>query len=185
MCGGGGYHCEADQCVCTPDCAGKECGPDGCGGQCGLGPDGACPEGALCMPDAQCCLPDCAGKECGPDDCGGSCGSCPGANGKCDLGVCACEPDCQGKECGPDGCGGQCGECGADAYCEEGICQMEVGGFLYPCTQNADCLSGFCVETPAGETVCTVQCLEDCPGGWTCKLLPDSCPDCQFVCLPV
>ncbi len=58
---------------CTPDCVGKFCGDDGCGGSCGTCPldncdivTGTCP-----------CVPDCSDKTCGDDGCGGSCGECP------------------------------------------------------------------------------------------------------------
>ena len=58
---------------CQPDCAGNECGDDGCGDPCppGCDPTESCVSGA-CVP----CVPDCAGKNCGPDGCGGVCGQC-------------------------------------------------------------------------------------------------------------
>ena len=60
--------------VCQPNCEGKECGDDGCGGSCG-----ACADGEECSADGQCvpCQPKCDGKECGDDGCGGTCGDCP------------------------------------------------------------------------------------------------------------
>ena len=62
--------------LCTPDCNGKACGDDGCGGSCG-----SCAGAELCNGLGTCydpnqCTPDCAGKECGDDGCGGGCGSC-------------------------------------------------------------------------------------------------------------
>jgi len=63
-----------------PDCTGKECGDDGCGGSCG-----ECGEGQFCNPQFQCqpigadCPTDkdCTNLECGPDPvCGESCGTC-------------------------------------------------------------------------------------------------------------
>ncbi len=73
---------------CTPNCAGKECGFDGCQGTCG-----ACPGDDVCV-TGQCCTPDCQGKDCGTNGCGGSCGAC-GADHVCNAnGVCdALEPD--------------------------------------------------------------------------------------------
>ena len=47
---------------CQPNCNGKTCGDDGCGGSCGI-----------CGED---CQPNCYGKSCGDDGCGGSCGYC-------------------------------------------------------------------------------------------------------------
>lgn len=85
---------------CTPLCTGKECGPDGCGGDCA--PGCASADLGCHLPEGTCaCLPDCDGRQCGPDGCGGECGrgcasglcnaemglcldSCP--DGRCDLG---------------------------------------------------------------------------------------------------
>jgi hypothetical protein len=102
---------------CIPDCEGKECGPDGCGGNCGY-----CSRPEDCV-DGECvCTPDCEGKECGPDGCGGNCGYCPRGE-DCIDGMCACEPNCEGKECGSDGCEGECGFCpSSDETCTDGIC---------------------------------------------------------------
>ena len=47
---------------------------------------------------------------------------------------------------------------------------LEVtGGKGWPCADNAECLSGWCVETPAGRQ-CTVLCLsgEACEPGFAC-----------------
>lgn len=57
---------------CAPDCVGRECGDDGCGGSCGTCP-GAAP---ACTGEGLCCLPACEGKACGDDGCDGSCGAC-------------------------------------------------------------------------------------------------------------
>ena len=70
---------------CTPVCAGKECGPDGCGGSCGV-----CSEKESCS-NGTCekrCLPDCTGRVCGDDPmCGESCGGCDGGD-SCVFGDC-------------------------------------------------------------------------------------------------
>lgn len=47
-CGGSG---SPNVCGCTPQCQGKVCGPDGCGGACGT-----CPANSTCGPDATSCL---------------------------------------------------------------------------------------------------------------------------------
>jgi len=97
--------------VCTPSCAGKTCGTDGCGGSCG-----SCTYPLYCNSIYQCvtsaCIPDCAGKACGGDGCGGSCGQC-GIGKYCTASqTCfanACTPNCYGQACGAsDGCGGVC-----------------------------------------------------------------------------
>jgi hypothetical protein len=70
--------------TCTPTCAGKECGDDGCEGTCGTCPAGESCDNGVC--DGT-CQPDCADKECGPDGCDGECGMCaPGQF--CSHGTC-------------------------------------------------------------------------------------------------
>lgn len=54
--------------ACTPSCAGKVCGPDGCGGSCG-----SCQANEVCQGGACLCVPNCTGRECGSDGCGGTC----------------------------------------------------------------------------------------------------------------
>ena len=65
---------------CSPNCAGKNCGSDGCSGSCG-----SCNSTQYCNSAGRCvqipippenCTPNCAGKNCGSDGCSGSCGSC-------------------------------------------------------------------------------------------------------------
>jgi hypothetical protein len=80
--------------VCTPRCEGRECGDDGCGGQCGTCPWGtACDWAAgYCYPT---CIPSCENRQCGDDGCGGTCGDCqPGTT--CQDGWCVSA----GKACG-------------------------------------------------------------------------------------
>jgi hypothetical protein len=71
---------------CVPDCTGKTCGDDGCGGSCG-----ACEGETECV-EGNCtntttCVPDCTDKACGDNGCGGSCGTC-GNNEICEESVC-------------------------------------------------------------------------------------------------
>lgn len=105
-----------DNLCCTPNCAGKACGDDGCGGICGV-----CSSNQICNSSKQCilaCAPNCSGKVCGSNGCGGSCGTCA-AGFICKNGACfqealpppSCVPNCAGKACGDDGCGGSCGTC--------------------------------------------------------------------------
>ena len=100
----------------NPDCDGKECDDDDCGGICG-----ECQGGTVCDAGQCVCAPDCDDKECGDDDCGGICGECQGGT-VCDAGQCVCAPDCDGKECGDDACGGLCGVCGDGESCQAGQC---------------------------------------------------------------
>ncbi len=136
--------------ICDPQCNAKECGPDGCGGLCGI-----CPEVApICTDEGKCaldCVPDCAGldgqlKECGSDGCQGSCGECLGQDG-CVDGTCVCQPACADKNCGPDGCGGICGECsGEQVACIQGLClcQPDCDGPDGPMPCGPDGCGGLC-----------------------------------------
>ena len=211
-----GQTCTSGYC-CTPVCetAGgvvKECGPDGCGGECGT-----CEGGTPCDNGSCACTPDCNGKTCGGDGCGGSCGDCPAdyscwEDGQCHLG--GCVPQCAGKVCGPDGCEGFCGLCtGCDGLplpptsCLDGQCPQDCcpectdafgqalecgadgcGGLCGFCAANETCDDGTCVCIPACEGK---SCGDDGCGGLcgTCYgcgglPLPDSvCSD--GVCPPV
>ena len=122
--------CNADytgcaECACQPDCSGRECGADGCGGECPPGCDaGESCEAGQCQPG---CQPDCSGRECGADGCGGECPPGCDAGESCEAGQCqpGCQPDCSGRECGADGCGGECPPgCDAGESCDQqGQCQ--------------------------------------------------------------
>lgn len=107
---------------CTPNCAGKNCGTDGCNGSCGHCESGfTCTDGVCVNSD---CNANCINKECGDDGCGGNCGTCP-FSWECKTGKCVstdCQPNCLGKECGDNGCGGGCGSCGQGWYCSGGLC---------------------------------------------------------------
>ncbi len=80
--------CFEGNCICAPQCDEKQCGFDGCGGECGPCPNAqdVCVQG-LCV-----CQPNCTALDCGPDGCAGSCGSCP-ANSTCTEGLCLALPD--------------------------------------------------------------------------------------------
>ncbi len=66
---------------------------------------------------------------------------------------------------------------GADSGCAAG-----AGCFLDPCMEAADCLSGLCVDH-MGDLACTQSCVEECPDGWTCKLIDGVGPDPMHVCI--
>ena len=52
-----------------------------------------------------------------------------------------------------------------------------------PCQENADCESGWCVETADGKT-CTRTCIDECPDGWVCGPVSNTGTDVTFICLP-
>ena len=125
-------------CGCAPDCVGKQCGSDGCGGVCGTCAAGTKCEGTQCIA----CSPQCTGIVCGSDSCGGSCGTCTAPN-VCIGGQCECVANCAGKECGSNGCGGTCGTCPTGETC-----------VADKCTCASDCAGKVCGEDdwagPAG-----------------------------------
>ncbi len=183
---------------CTPNCQGKECGPDGCGGQCGR-----CPGGRPCGPGGLCpCVPSCQGRECGPDGCGGACGKCKEGMACASYGRCICLPNCENRECGQDGCGGTCGYCPPGFTCTpEGWCKESC----IPRCDGRECGSdgcgGECGYCPAGEICqggrCAPLCTPRCQGrqcgpdgcGGACGKCPESyfCNSdgrCQELCTP-
>jgi hypothetical protein len=90
LCCSAGQSCHNSIC-CTPQCAGKDCGDNACGGSCG-----DCGSGGSCYNGSCVCGPQCSGKECGSDGCGGSCGSC-GAQETCnDAGQCVYDQQSSG-----------------------------------------------------------------------------------------
>jgi len=115
-----GKVCQEGACVaCQPVCDGKECGDDGCGGQCGecTAPE-TCNDQGLCE-----CVAACDGTTCGDDGCGSKCTCAQGtecnAEEKCEE---KCVPACDGTTCGDDGCGGKC-TCAEGTQCsEDGLC---------------------------------------------------------------
>ena len=174
---------------CQPQCEGKTCGDNGCGGTCGncFTQTHECVDG-LCESLEPPCEPDCEGKECGSDGCGGSCGSCnPGVPCPPD-GCCLCNPQCDGKECGPDGWGGQCGDC-EQLYGEGWTCNAMLG----TCEPEpvADCTGKQCGPDGAGGSCGNCPCdgcdmeLMDCVDGMcegpivlSCSTVLDCCETC-------
>ena len=129
---------------CTPDCSGRECGPDPiCGESCGLCASGSCTAAGACREG---CTPDCGDRVCGADPvCGMSCGQCSGtctSDGRCSLGGSGClNPGGGTGACGADDdcCSGYCRDCWCQGWRKNGA----------PCTDSSQCLWGVC------EGVCT------------------------------
>ncbi len=105
----GSFYCDASvgACVCVPQCDGKECGINGCGGNCGScdAPQTAC-EAGLCV-----CTPACDGKSCGDDGCGGECGACAEGEQCAEDGTCVVPGVCNAP---PGGTGGGVGDVAKD-----------------------------------------------------------------------
>ena len=150
--------------VCTPTCEAKECGSDGCKGDCGT-----CKMGLEECSDAGLCVPfECTSSK-----------DCPG-NLVCvkDLGecvICLGDEDClDGKICGADH---ECHEvfpCTTDIDCKpkDMVCDKEAGkcvDCLGPdeCPKGQHCLDSYCVDDncPAGESKCQDGDVVTCAGG--------------------
>jgi hypothetical protein len=129
ICPGTSCSSDPDCATCTPSCTNKQCGDNGCGGECGT-----CDFGDTCGANGRCeeiCVPDCIDKQCGDDGCGGTCGTCAAGETCSGSGTCSgpCVPDCDGQTCGSDGCGGSCGSCAAGFECNtEGACDCPFFG---------------------------------------------------------
>lgn len=58
----------------------------------------------------------------------------------------------------------------------------EPNDFGTPCSNNDDCLSGLCIPH-RGELVCSHECVEECPAGFTCSAISSGGPDMFFACV--
>ena len=72
----------------------------------------------------------------------------------------------------------------SDAKADLKAADLKVGpaDFGTPCTQNDDCQSGYCVQSPEGK-VCSKECTSSCDDGWTCSQVPGGA-DTKFICIP-
>jgi hypothetical protein len=61
-------------------------------------------------------------------------------------------------------------------------CEPGEGCFLDPCSENDECLSGWCVEH-MGQKVCSQTCEEECPEGWSCLQVGAGGRDVVFICV--
>ncbi len=130
----------------------KECGDDGCGGECGPCPNSE----AVCL-GTQCCVPDCVDKLCGRNGCGGTCGACGDSEGCFDGACSACpEVDWEADPCSPDGLSQNGGFTEGDSGC------MEVNWM--PCAWDGG-PGSTCYHwtTPDGDTAGACSC----EGNWT------------------
>lgn len=123
-------------CSCQPDCAGKECGDDGCDGTCGT-----CSELQEC--DAGSCEVDCD-VMCEDRDCG--------IWGGCKCGSCASDEVCVDLGKGVSWCYMDC-----DQVCPELSC-AKIEGALWSC--NCPCPEGYICS--GADKVCKPYCDKLC-----------------------
>lgn len=72
-------------------------------------------------------------------------------------------------------------EVSADADGPEVVEPPKPGELGYPCDENLDCNSGFCIQTADGRQ-CTRACVDECPTNWECRQSPGQ--DTVYICLP-
>jgi hypothetical protein len=154
----------SDDKECVSECDQKNCGDDGCGGDCGL-----CINLDKCL-NGKCCTPKCDQKNCGDDGCGGSCGACSKeqtcVNGVCCPGIGG--ETCKGRECGDDGCGGSCGACSKKQKCLNGVCCPGIGGETCKGRECGDDVCGNSCGTCSGtKNICHNNTCIECSSG-TC-----------------
>ena len=196
-----GDNCYFGTC-CTPDCLGKQCGTDGCGGSCGTCDDALSCTEDLCVVDqcahlveplwcaigtecvqagttmkyyaCQMCLPGFSQLDWTAVDDGQACGS----GAFCGDGLC-CDhvTHCIYKQCGSDGCGWNCGTCPPGHLCNNGQCQCTPSCDLKEC--GPDGCGGDCGDCGWGQ-VCVKGSCQAPPCEPTCddnefECGPDSC----------
>jgi hypothetical protein len=165
--------------VCAPACEGKECGADGCGGQCG-----ACEQGFQCTAGA--CVEVLGCETDGDCDPGFTC-----VEGACVQETCPATPCPEGSVC--DEAAGVCVQCLTDADCPPNHhCSDQVCNEPVVCQSSKDCLENEVCDKASG--VC-VECVEDadCEDGFRCNALQQceqilvctsdkECKDYDMVC---
>jgi hypothetical protein len=179
-CGPGADQCNPLGLCCAPNCAGRACGPDGCGGDGGCG---TCPTGETCDEDSgqcrctrQSCRDGCcdAGGRCQPGNTDGACGS---GGGTCAQ--CTAQQACVNGACVTVSCTGTCNndnDCPDFRNCvcnrAQGVCCQRncsdkdcgpdgCGGFCGACPPNTTCVGGNCV---CDATTCPSGCCTNGPG---------------------
>lgn len=163
--------------TCTPLCGGRVCGPDGCGGSCGI-----CGAGTTCT--AGQCLSS------GPGMCSASnpSGACPTGQ-QCLNGACCAQPcgaSCcnDGAVCVRDGAGNlSCAaRCTSTSQCP-GAAGMRCCRSLFDSTTNQPLSFGACGQFVAGETTCRCSTGADCgSGACTPATNPSAVPVGPYIC---
>ncbi|MBK03615.1 MAG: hypothetical protein CL920_20775 [Deltaproteobacteria bacterium] len=139
------YQCQSggtckDGSCCALACQGKTCGPDGCGGNCGI-----CPPHSECQSSNCVCKHECAenARQCvgqGYQTCLKDANGCRYwsttrtclSSQTCINGSC-CTSLCSTRECGGDGCGKSCGTCSDGCINNKCLRKMEFTKIYFPC----------------------------------------------------
>jgi hypothetical protein len=186
---------------CASSCTDRECGQDGCFGDCGTCGAGQVCESNACVDGCDVFCTDALGREICVDDSGPFWCS-PGGGGS-GLASCACRQNTDGS-LSIDSCGAcvpmGCASCGASQSCADdscvdscpagttscdGICvdtatdNLSCGGCGVVCGAGEGCRGGTCIvsDCAAGESLCGGACVD---------VLTDdaNCGRCGYGCLP-
>lgn len=68
-----------------------------------------------------------------------------------------------------------------DVTTQKEVVEALSGQFGYPCTSNAECNNGFCIDGLNNFKICTQNCLDSCPDKFKCESTPGS--DAAFICV--
>lgn len=144
--------CFSDRC-CSPNCIGKQCGSDGCGGTCG----GTCKTGNVCN-NGNCVPSPVCGN--GKQEPGETCDSCPK-----DV-KCKADESCTNNKCIPK-CGNgirepteNCKNCPKDSPCSSG----------FKCSPTGNCCKPNCTGKTCGPDGCGGSC-GSCGNGQACNTI--------------
>ncbi len=207
VCGGEDEICipdDGEPCVCVPDCTDKQCGPDGCGGNCGTGPSNGCANGSFC--DEGQCTTECV-TECnlGESRCNGTqvencvdvyAGVEPaqapcyrfGQTQPCEDPKKTCNPDfdacvCQFKDCEGTCCDDATFTCFGNTCCKPN-CEAQgnecgsdgCGGSCGQCQNGWFCSNGSCLDTcPGSECLAGEQLCQGTAGYLKCQTVGTNC----------
>lgn len=144
-----------------PDCAGRVCGSNGCGGSCGN-----CLQGEVCDDTGRCGTPVCGASNFTTTCPGGF--TCP-ANGRCNTDrSCGCLDGYVAQRCDGVSCGGTCSfpnwYCARAAFCG-GSAIVCPGGYLCPRWARCDTDTRSCACLPGFRAVeCSGVACQNCPG---------------------
>jgi len=141
---------------CVPNCAGKHCGDDGCGGECGSCSTGKRCENGICVDDI--CVADLTSVTCANNLCGMQKNNC-GIDVNCSIinsvSCLTCVSKTKQEICGTWKCGDKINNCGTNILCGN-------------CNSGYNCINGQCiVEESFDCSQCSpsnVRCVDDTAG---------------------
>ena len=99
----------------------------------------------------------------------------------------ACATDAIGGGGTTDAAGAGTGDARVDQFVPPDAMSEDMnvlGGFGTACQDNADCESGYCIDSVQGDKICTAQC-GTCPPGYECDPISNGGADRTFLCVAI